>query len=131
MKYSITSSSFTMRFTLIVRAISRNSMEMQKPDRAMAGHFLTLREITKRFGGREVVERLSLEAAKGEIVALTGPSGCGKTTLLRLIAGLETPEQGEIWIAGEQVASPGRNLVPARRRGIGFVFQDLALWPHL
>jgi iron(III) transport system ATP-binding protein len=50
---------------------------------------------------------------------------------LRLIAGLEMPEEGEIWIAGERVAARGQNLLPPRARGIGFVFQDLALWPHL
>jgi iron(III) transport system ATP-binding protein len=60
-----------------------------------------------------------------------GPSGCGKTTLLRLIAGLDTPEDGEIWIEQQQVAGAGRNRVPPGDRGIGFVFQDLALWPHL
>ncbi|MFY9571564.1 MAG: ABC transporter ATP-binding protein [Blastocatellia bacterium] len=97
----------------------------------MTEPFLKLTDLTKRFGDRTVVDRASLEVGEGEIVALLGASGCGKTTLLRLIAGLETPEQGELWIAGEQVAAVGRNLVPARHRGIGFVFQDLALWPHL
>ena len=97
----------------------------------MTEPFLKVTELTKRIGDRAIVDRASLEASEGEIVALLGPSGCGKTTLLRLIAGLETPEQGEIWIAAKRVAAGGRNLVPARRRGIGFVFQDLALWPHL
>lgn len=87
--------------------------------------------VTKQFGERTVVEGVSLEIAEGEIVALLGASGCGKTTLLRLIAGLETPDAGEIWIADERVAAKGRNLVPPRARKIGFVFQDLALWPHL
>lgn len=97
----------------------------------MTEPFLKLTDLTKRFGDRTVVDHASLEAGEGEIVALQGPSGCGKTTLLRLIAGLETPEEGEVWIAGERVTASGRNLVPARRRGIGFMFQDLALWPHL
>jgi ABC-type Fe3+/spermidine/putrescine transport system ATPase subunit len=93
--------------------------------------FLRLAAVTKRFGGRAVVERVSLEISAGEAVALLGPSGCGKTTTLRLIAGLETPDEGEVWIAGECVAVAGRNLVPPHQRGLGFVFQDLALWPHL
>ncbi len=97
----------------------------------MSGAFLRLLEVTKRFDERFVIERVSLELREGEAMALLGPSGCGKTTVLRLIAGLETPDHGEIWIGGEQVAAKGRNTVPPRGRNIGFVFQDLALWPHL
>ena len=97
----------------------------------MTEPFLKLTDLTKRFGDRTVVDRVSLEAGEGEIIALLGASGCGKTTLLRLIAGLETPEHGELWIAGKRVATGDRDLVPARDRKIGFVFQDLALWPHL
>jgi ABC-type Fe3+/spermidine/putrescine transport system ATPase subunit len=93
--------------------------------------FLRLLEVTKRFDERSVIERVSLELREGQAMALLGPSGCGKTTLLRLIAGLETPDDGEIWIAGRKVAAKGRNTVPPRGRNIGFVFQDLALWPHL
>jgi len=93
--------------------------------------FLRLIEVTKRFGGRTVVDNVSLDVAEGETVALLGASGCGKTTALRLIAGLEEPDAGEIWIAGERVAANGRNLVPPSARSVGFVFQDLALWPHL
>src|SRR5215510_1598172 len=93
--------------------------------------FLRLVEVTKRFGQRTVVDNVSLDLAEGEFVALLGASGCGKTTTLRLIAGLETPDAGEVWIGGERVAADGRNLVPPRARGLGFVFQDLALWPHL
>jgi ABC-type sugar transport system ATPase subunit len=93
--------------------------------------FLRLLEVTKRFDERSVIDRVSLELCEGQAVALLGPSGCGKTTLLRLIAGLETPDDGEIWIAGQKVAAKGRNTVPPRGRNIGFVFQDLALWPHL
>lgn len=93
--------------------------------------FVQLVEVTKRFGNRVVVDRVSLDVGKGDVVALLGPSGSGKTTLLRLIAGLEVPESGEVWIASKQVAAGGNNLLPPRARGIGFVFQDLALWPHL
>jgi ABC-type Fe3+/spermidine/putrescine transport system ATPase subunit len=93
--------------------------------------FIRLVEVTKAFGNRIVVERVSLDVTEGEVLALLGPSGCGKTTLLRLIAGLELPDSGEVWIAGKCVAAGGQNLLPPRARGIGFVFQDLALWPHL
>src|SRR6266498_3801755 len=99
--------------------------------RAVNESFVRLEAITKRYGDRKVVSNASFEVAEGEFLALLGPSGCGKTTTLRLIAGLETPDAGEIWIAGRRVTADGRNLIPPRSRGIGFVFQDLALWPHL
>ncbi|MCI0489020.1 MAG: ABC transporter ATP-binding protein [Blastocatellia bacterium] len=97
----------------------------------MGEGFLRLAGVTKRYADRTILDRISLDVSQGEIVALLGASGCGKTTLLRLIAGLERLDAGEIWIAGERVAAEGRNLAPPRARGIGFVFQDLALWPHL
>ena len=97
----------------------------------MNSPFLQLVEVTKRYDDGAIVQCLSLDVTEGEIVALLGASGCGKTTTLRLIAGLETPDEGEIWIEGARVASAGRNLVPPNARRIGFVFQDLALWPHL
>jgi len=87
--------------------------------------------LTKRYGSRPVVDRVSLEVASGEAVVILGPSGCGKTTLLRLVAGLDVPDEGEIGLEGRQVARAGRSLVPPHDRRIGFVFQDLALWPHL
>ena len=93
--------------------------------------FLRLVHVTKRYGNREVVSDLSLDIAEGDIVALLGESGCGKTTTLRMIAGLEIPDKGEVWIGGRCVAAEGRTIVPANGRGIGLVFQDLALWPHL
>jgi ABC-type Fe3+/spermidine/putrescine transport system ATPase subunit len=93
--------------------------------------FLRLDAVTKRYDGRAIVDRASLLVAEGEVVALLGPSGCGKTTTLRLIAGLEKPDEGEVRIGGVCVARGGRNVIPPHKRGIGFVFQDLALWPHL
>ena len=74
---------------------------------------------------------VSLDVSAGEAVVILGPSGSGKTTLLRLIAGLDTPDAGTITVFDTPVAEPGRTLVPPHRRGVGFVFQDLALWPHL
>lgn len=97
----------------------------------MGDAFLRLVGATKRFDGRAVLDRVALDVAEGEVVALLGASGCGKTTLLRLVAGLETPDEGEVWIGGRRVAMARRNLVPPHARGVGFVFQDLALWPHL
>lgn len=97
----------------------------------MSETFLKLNAVTKRFESLAVVDCLSLEVGEGEVVVLLGTSGCGKTTTLRLVAGLETPNEGEVWIAGKCVAATGRNLVPPYQRSVGFVFQDLALWPHL
>jgi len=92
--------------------------------------FISLDQITKRFGKTTVLQNLSLEVNESERLVILGPSGCGKTTTLRLIAGLEKPDAGEIYIAGEQV-STARHIVPPDRRDIGMVFQDLALWPHM
>ena len=84
-------------------------------------------------GGRvEAVCGVDFEVPEGEIFMLLGPSGCGKTTTLRCIAGLEAPDDGEIWI-GEQLVfgDRGRRLVPVYKRGVGMVFQSYAIWPHL
>jgi ABC-type Fe3+/spermidine/putrescine transport system ATPase subunit len=97
----------------------------------VTSRFLRLAAVTKRYGGHGGIEDVSLEISAGESVVVVGPSGSGKTTLLRLVAGLERPDAGEIWLDGRRVAEPGRNTVPATDRKVGFVFQDLALWPHL
>lgn len=106
-------------------------MDRSVEERPVGDTFVRLAEVTKRFGNRIVIDHVSLDFAEGEVAALLGPSGSGKTTLLRLVAGLEVPDAGEVWIAGKCVATAGRNLLPPQARGIGFVFQDLALWPHL
>ena len=92
---------------------------------------ISVRNIAKRFASHQALDSVTLEIALKESVVILGPSGCGKTTLLRLIAGLEVPDSGEIWLGDVQVASAGRSLLQPYRRQIGFVFQDLALWPHL
>ncbi len=93
---------------------------------------IVLEHVSKRFdaAGAPAVEDLSLEVRPGEILALLGPSGCGKTTTLRLIAGFEAPDCGRIVVGGRTVED-GRTHVPPERRGVGFVFQDYALFPHL
>jgi iron(III) transport system ATP-binding protein len=86
--------------------------------------------VSKRFGARMAVDGVDLDVAQGEFLALLGPSGCGKTTLLRLLAGFDTPDAGVIRIGGRAVAGAGA-AVPAEDRGIGMVFQSYALWPHM
>ncbi|HKO37365.1 MAG TPA: ABC transporter ATP-binding protein [Solirubrobacterales bacterium] len=82
--------------------------------------------VTKRFGELAAVDDLSLELGQGEFFTLLGPSGCGKTTTLRMIAGFETPDEGEIRIEGEDVAQ-----LPPHKRPTNTVFQSYALFPHL
>jgi iron(III) transport system ATP-binding protein len=97
---------------------------------------LSIRNLEKgyRVGGRLVpaVRGVSFDVGRGEIYTLLGPSGCGKTTILRSIAGLETPDSGEIFIGERLVYSrPARIDVPVMHRNIGMVFQSYALWPHM
>jgi len=88
--------------------------------------------LTKRFGGVVAVDNLNLAVEAGEFLTLLGPSGCGKTTVLRMIAGLEVPDEGVIRIGGKTVFSAERGLfVSPGKRGIGLVFQSYALWPHM
>ena len=89
-----------------------------------------LNGVSKSFGPVRAVQEVSLEIARGELMAVLGPSGCGKTTLLRLMAGFERPEAGRISVGGRELAGPETFVVPENRR-IGIVFQDYALFPHL
>ena len=92
---------------------------------------IELRGVSRRYGGHlTAVQDISLSVTAGELLALLGPSGCGKSTTLMLIAGLEAPDEGEVWLHGRPVARPGL-FVPPEARRVGLVFQNFALFPHL
>ncbi len=98
----------------------------QPPIRLGEQPAIELRAISKRFGSELVVDRVSLAIAHGEFFSLLGPSGCGKTTTLRMISGFETPDEGGVFLAGEEITSR-----PPHLRRVGMVFQQYALFPHL
>src|SRR6202790_74904 len=87
---------------------------------------LRIDAVVKKFGAFRAVDQLSLDIRAGEFFALLGPSGCGKTTLLRLLAGFETPEEGRILLDGADLAG-----TPPHRRPTNMMFQSYALFPHL
>ncbi|QPK63499.1 sulfate ABC transporter ATP-binding protein [Methylomonas sp. LL1] len=87
---------------------------------------ITLQNISKQFGAFKALDNINLEIPEGELVALLGPSGCGKTTLLRIIAGLEQADRGEVYLKGDNVTEQ-----PVKNRQIGFVFQHYALFRHM
>lgn len=91
---------------------------------------LSLSNVTKRFADRVAVNDFSFDIKPGEIISLLGPSGCGKSTLLRMIAGIERPDAGRITIGDIEAFSQDRFL-PPEQRGVGLMFQDFALFPHL
>ncbi|MEM5775507.1 MAG: ATP-binding cassette domain-containing protein, partial [Anaerolineaceae bacterium] len=93
---------------------------------------IIINNLTKRFGDIAAVNQVSLTIDPGSFLTLLGPSGCGKTTLLRCISGLEDPDDGEIFIGDKLVFSQQKGIsLPAGERGLGLVFQNYALWPHM
>ena len=91
---------------------------------------LEIKNLVQRYDGRTVVNDVSLQVEPGHVTCLLGPSGCGKSTTLRMIAGIEMQESGEIWVDGELICDTVFR-VPPERRHIGLMFQDFALFPHL
>jgi iron(III) transport system ATP-binding protein len=95
-----------------------------------AGAALAFENVVHAYGHVRAVEGVSFDVAPGEVVALLGQSGCGKTTLLRIAAGIERPTAGDVRLDG-RIVSSGPHFLPPERRGVGLVFQDYALFPHM
>ena len=93
---------------------------------AVAEADVRLQDVTKRFDDVTAVDRVTLDVYRGEFLSVIGPSGCGKTTTMRLIAGLEQPDAGQILVRGQHMEG-----VPPYERNVGLVFQSFALFPHL
>lgn len=91
---------------------------------------LEIRNLSRSFGGRPVVRDVSLKVAPGQVTCLLGPSGCGKSTTLRIIAGVDRQDGGDLFIDGALI-SGGGTFVPPESRSVGLMFQDFALFPHL
>ncbi len=91
---------------------------------------IELQNIDHSYGNKSVLENFSLKIGSNGLTCLLGSSGCGKTTVLRLIAGLEIPKSGKVIIENKIVSENGKIIVPPHKRNTGFIFQDLALWPH-
>ena len=93
---------------------------------------IILKNVSKSFGKVAAVDELNLQILNNSFITLLGPSGCGKTTILRMIAGLETPTEGRITIGGKVVFDSERGInLPPDKRNVGFLFQNYALWPHM
>jgi ABC-type Fe3+/spermidine/putrescine transport system ATPase subunit len=91
---------------------------------------LELKSLSKKYGNQAVVDDVSLQLVRGELVTLLGPSGCGKTTTLRMIAGFIEPSHGAILVDGAEISTPLRS-VPPEHRGMSMIFQSYAIWPNM
>lgn len=101
-------------------------------DPMMSEPVLQVEGLRKNYHGHAAVDGVSFQIARGETLCLLGPSGCGKSTILRMIAGIEVPDEGEISIGGTKVASASDGaFVPSEKRNVGLVFQSYAIWPHM
>jgi spermidine/putrescine transport system ATP-binding protein len=109
-----------------VQQVSPRTESNQAESSQGAQGSVEVRNITKRFGAMTAVDNVSITINAGEFVALLGPSGCGKTTTLRMLAGFEQPDTGQVFISGQEVAG-----IPAYKRDVNTVFQNYSLFPHM
>ena len=111
--------------------------DRQRPttsDKNKHGAAVRLENISKTYPGnsQKAVDSLSLEIADGEVFTLLGPSGCGKSTTLRMVAGLEAPDQGSIYFGDKPIVLTDKGVsLPPEKRNVGMVFQSYAIWPHM
>jgi len=91
---------------------------------------IVINDLKKKYDQKSALNGVNLKVYQNEILALIGPSGCGKTTLLRLVAGLETPDEGKISIDNVTASTP-THIIQPNKRNLSMIFQDLALWPHM
>jgi ABC-type Fe3+/spermidine/putrescine transport system ATPase subunit len=105
---------------------------MRVESKMLEAPILELRNVVKRFGKVTAVDHVSFQVRQGEVLTLLGPSGCGKTTTLRMVAGFERLDEGEIEIESRLVSSAAQRLhLPPEKRSLGMVFQSYAVWPHM
>jgi iron(III) transport system ATP-binding protein len=110
----------------------RSTARTASTDTANPASFIRVRNLTKLFGSSVALDDVSICEGKGGTLALLGPSGCGKTTMLRCIAGLETPTRGQIEIGGRVVFDSASSVdLRPEQRALGIVFQSYAIWPHM
>ena len=115
-----------MLFLWVEAPLSQSEQVQSRREETMQDTLLSLQHITKNFGEGDVLRDISLDVARGEFVTLLGASGCGKTTTLRIISGLETPDEGTVLLDGRDVTA-----LPPERRPVNTVFQSYALFPHM
>ena len=119
-----------MRMSFNQRKQARSGKDNDLDNSCLSKNMLSLEGVSLHFGDNVVVNDISFEVQTGEMLCLLGPSGCGKTSTLRLVAGLDRPNEGTITLGGRVVSSPNK-LVAPHKRDVGLLFQEFALFPHL
>ena len=115
-----------MQLTPPLESVSISKVEVHKEERLADMSYITINDLSLSFGENKVLKDISLNIEKGELITLLGPSGCGKSTLLRVFAGLETFQEGEVYLDGEEISE-----VAPKERNVGMVFQSYALFPNM